>query len=1002
MKNIIKMKRMLTLCVMIVILNNLYSQKEVVRGVVYAGENEPVIGATIQVLGTSTGTVSDLDGIFSISCEPQSRLQVSCIGYRTQIVEVAGKKHLDILLIEDTKMIDEIVVVGYGVQRKSDLTGALSSVKVADAVKAMPVSNVTDALQGRLSGVSIISSSGAPNSSATIRVRGVNSFSADTGPLVVIDGFIGGGLSSLNPSDIMSIEVLKDASAAAVYGSRGANGVILVTTKNPQQGKTKVDYNGYVNIKTSYKLPEVLSPGQFARLANDYRREMAVIGATPGFPEYTAEEIEAFDSGRAGFNYIEKIFNQVALQHVQELSISGGNEKTNFLFSGSYNYDEGIVKSSMGERANYRLKVDSEVNKWLKVGVNFWGDYSKSQGPRFSQYRGVLIESLIFPNTIAPRGDDGKYNNKNLLGPQYNPMGHIEQVSRDGYNYNSFLQGYAEVQILKGLTFRMLQGITFGNSLSMNTDVDGSYAAWANSVTSAGATNTSLNNWLNSNILSFVKEFNENHRVNATLVFEQQKNSSFSLKGNGTGLSSAFVGHNNLAFSQRVSSESSNVINTLMSGLARVNYVFKNRYMLTASYRLDGSSRLAYKNRWENFMATAIAWDVAQEPFLKRINVFDQFKLRLGYGEIGNQAVPAYSAYTEYQATRGSNQELILSVKRIGNPNLKWERTGQYNGGVDVGFFNNRLTASVDVYHKMSRDVLLEVDNPIYTGFPTSLQNTAHILNRGIDITLGADPIVGKNYSWNTSFTLSKNSTTIEKLSDGKSFITLGTKYEDVFYRYIKGEKLGTIYGYKSLGVWNTATLQDAPSGTEAGSYRYENIDKSADNVITAEDQTVIGNGQPAFNWGWTNTFNIKNIDMSLFVIGYHGFDIYNYTAQARIGLTPNPAMLRRWTPQNENTNIGGYVKTNNLKPVSSQFVEKGDFIKVKSVTVGYTLPKLVLNKLGLVNLRAYLSIQNPFLFTAYSGIDPEVALRSPLKPGIDYGYYPNGRNYLAGLNFTF
>lgn len=996
-------KRVFAICIILLSVSILYSQNNVtVQGNVYDKQDDPLIGVAVRVVGASVGALTDIDGKFTIECPPQAQLQISYVGYETQVIALNGRTQLHVVLSEDTKVFDEVVVVGYGVQRKSDLTGSVASIKAADAVKTMPTSNITDAIQGRLSGVSIISASGSPNSSATIRVRGVNSISADIGPLVVIDGFIGGSLNSLNPSDILSIEVLKDASSTAIYGSRGANGVILVTTKNPEDGKIKVDYSGYLNVKTPYKLPNMLSPGQFARLANDYRAEMQALGVSTGFQEYTADEIAAFDNGAAGFDYIGNIFNQTAIQHVHELSISGGSGKTNYLFSGSYNQNEGIVKSSKGERANYRLKVDSKISDIFSVGLNFWGDYSKSQGPRFSQYRGVLIESLIFPNTILPRDSEGRYNNKNLSGPQYNPMGHIEQVDRDGYAYNSFLQGYMDIQLMKGLTFRMQQGFTFGNSLSMNTNNSDSYAAWANGITDAGATNTSAKNWINSNILTYIKEFNDNHRINSTLVFEQQQSNNFMLRGTGVGLSSIAVGYNNLAFSQRVTADSYKRTNTMMSALARVNYVFMNRYMLTASYRRDGSSRLAYQNRWEDFISAAVAWDLSQEEFIRNLNTFSQFKLRLGYGETGNQAVAEYSAYTEYQATRDADQNLILSLKRIGNPNLKWERTNQYNLGLDLGFFKNRLTANVDMYHKMSKDVLLEVDIPMYTGFLQSLSNTAHILNQGVEITLGADPYVGRDFAWNTNLTLSFNDTKIVKLADGKSFITLGTTYENSFYRFIEGERLGTIYGYKSLGVWKSWELGDAPTGTEAGSYKYENVDQSPNNTITADDQKIIGNGQPLFNWGWTNTLNLKNFDISLFVIGYHGFDIYNYTAQARMGLTPNPVLLDRWTPENENSTIAGFVKLNNLKPVTSQFIEKGDFVKVKSITLGYTLPQSIVNKIHLKNLRVYSSIQNPFLITSYSGIDPEVTLQDPLKPGIDYGYYPNGRNYLIGLNITF
>ena len=970
-----------------------------VSGTVVDEQNESLIGVSVQVVGTTIGTITDFDGNFVIQCSPQARLRVSYMGYRTQEIDIDGRTQLSIMLQEDTQAIDEIVVVGYGVQRKSDLTGSVSSVRVGDAMKVMPVSNVTDALQGRLSGVSIISSSGAPNSTATIRVRGVNSFSADTGPLVVIDGFIGGSLDALNPSDILSIEVLKDASATAVYGSRGANGVILVTTKNPEKGKVVVNYNGNVNLKTIYGLPPILNPGEFARLANDYKTEMEAGGNPVAFPFYTADEIAAFDNGSDGFDYVKNVFNDVAIQHTHELSISGGSESSRFVFSGSYNSNEGIVRKSESERANYRLKVDTDIRKWLTVGVNLWGHYNKSQGPRFSQYRGLLIESLIYPNTVMPRNENGDYNNTTLTGVQYNPMGHIEQIDVDGYSYTSYMQGYADFKLMQGLSLRLMQGYTLGNTTSLATNGKDSYNAWASGNTTATATSRAFNDWTNTNILSYVKEFNRNHRINATLVFEQQYFNSFSQTGRATGLKSDIVGHNGLEFAEITTANSVSTTSTILSFMGRVNYALFDRYMLTASYRRDGSSRLDYSNRWEDFLAAALAWNVKQEAFMQDVIAIDQFKLRLGYGETGNQAVAPYSAYNEMTAQLDGNQNLVLSQDRVGTPNLKWERTSQYNAGVDLGFFNNRLTTNIDVYYKMSDRVLLEVNDPNYTGFSTRLMNAGKFLNKGIELTIGGDPFVGKVFSWNTTFTLSNNKTTVERLSetgdqftaDGRRYITLAGNYENTFFRYVEGDRVGTIYGYKSLGVWKSDELADAPAGTIAGSYKYD-----------GNEEVEIGNGQPAFNWGWTNTFQYKDFDFGLFIVGFHGFDIYNYTAHARLnGLTPNPELLNRWRPNNENTNIAGFIRASDLKNRTSQFIEKGDFVKVKSITVGYTIPARIL-KSTLRSCRVYASLQNPFMFTAYGGIDPEVALKDPLRPGIDYGYYPNGRNYLIGLNFSF
>ena len=981
-----------------------------IMGKVLDSTGESVIGASVLVKGTTSGTITDIDGNFKLDNVPSNAtLVVSYIGYQTQEIPVAGKKNFTVKLADDTQTLDEVVVVGYGVQRKSDLTGSVASVKGSDVIKSAPAADITSSLQGRLAGVSIVSSSGQPGSSSTIRVRGMNSIQADSGPLVVIDGFIGGSLNSLNPSDIASIEVLKDASATAIYGSRGANGVILVTTRNPEAGKVRVEYSGYVNFKTPYNLPDVMEPGDFARLANEYGAALrpANEDGTP-YRFYSDEQIKAFDRGENVYDYVGNIFRDVAIENNHELSISGGSEKTKFLFSGSYNNNQGTAKNSSADTYNYRLKVDTEIKPWLKVGANLWVNYSKSQGPRFSQYRGVLIESLIFPNTILPKDENGNYNNANLTGPQYNPMGHIWEIDSNGYRYTSRIQGYVDVTILKGLTFRMTQGFTFGDYVARSTYGRDSYTTvMANGdKTSATATSTQNYSWTNQNILSYVKEFNRNHRINATAVFEQMYSDDFIHKTEATGgLVSTIIGANNTALGNIMFASGDRTKTTMMSWMGRVNYVFMDRYMLTASWRYDGSSRLNKDNRWEQFPSVALAWNVKQESFLRNVDFLSQLKLRLGYGETGNQAVAAYSEYTKLKATR-NNQSLALSTERIGTPNLRWERTQQWNGGIDFGAFNNRLTVSLDVYHKLSKDVLLEVDAPHYTGFSSRLENAAHILNKGFEITIGADPVSTKDFSWNTNITLSHNRGTIEELYSDKSYMVISGNYENKYFRNVKGQKLGTMWGYVSDGVWKSWELADAPKGTAAGSYKFKDIDGVEG--ISEDDQTAIGNGQPSFQWGWNNTLTYKNFDLGIFVMGVHGFDIYNYTREARfasgglIALGPNPEWANRWTPENENTDIVGFVNGINALTPSSQFVEKGDFVKVKSITLGYSLSNTTLSKAGISKLRVYASIQNPFLFTGYSGIDPEVTLKSPLTSGIDWGYYPNGRNYLIGLNFAF
>lgn len=465
----------------------------------------PVIGASIQVEGTSNGCITDIDGNYTLPNVPaNATLVFSYIGYQTQKIAVGGKTKIDVKLAEDSQLLQEVVVVGYGVQRKSDLTGAVASVKAADALKNTPTGNVSDALQGRMAGVSVLSGSGNPTEDNTIRVRGINSITAETGPLVVIDGFIGGSLQSLNPSDIQSIEVLKDASATAVYGSRGANGVILVTTKNPSQDKLTVSFNAFANIKTVAKYADNLSTYEYANLVNDYGKEYFGYGDNH---YYSAEQLAAFKSGKAGYDYSREIFRSPAVTQNYEMSIAGGGEKTTFLASLRYQNDEGIIKESSSQIYSWRLKVDTKIKKWLKAGMNIYGHYRETSTPRVNEYDGLIQQAMYFPSTIEPQDEDGNYNNSFFEGSStYNPMGHIWEADNANKTINNRIQGYVQFDIMDGLSFRSQLGVLLDNRLNTSVQNDKSYYAFKNSNLSQGQARSYWNtSWLNTNTLSYVK-----------------------------------------------------------------------------------------------------------------------------------------------------------------------------------------------------------------------------------------------------------------------------------------------------------------------------------------------------------------------------------------------------------------------------------------------------------------------------------------------------------------
>lgn len=987
---------------------------------------EPIIGASILLKGTSNGTVTDIDGNFSLSGIPSNgTLVVSYIGYLTQEQAVNGKSVFTFKLKEDTQTLDEVVVVGYGVMRKSDLTGSVASVKASDALKTTPTSNVSDALQGRLAGVSVVNE-GDPGKASTIRVRGINSISADSGPLVVIDGFIGGSLKNINPNDIQSIEVLKDASATAVYGSRGANGVILVTTKSPGKDQVSVAFNAFFNIKTTLKKPDLLSPAEYAELANAYGKEYFESQNKPVKTYYTEDQIKAFRNGSEGYDYIKNMFNNPAFSQNYDLSVSSGGEKTSFMASVRYEKNEGVIRKSEYEQFNWRLKVDSQLKKWMKVGVNISGDYTETSGPRMNSYEGLLISAINFPNTVKPQNADGIYNNTFAVGglKAYNPMGHINEIDTRRQSVNNRVQGYVDFKIAEGLTFRSQLGVHFHNVLFNSSDTEKSYYFFKNGKTQAKAQSEWNFGWLNTNTLNYTKEFSLKHRINATAVLEQQYRNEYMHYGIGQNLTFPdYLGYNAIGWGDVALIESDRNISTLLSGMFRFNYVFMNRYMLTASLRADGSSHL--EKKWNYFPSVALAWDMKQEAFMQKYSNIDQLKLRLGYGSVGNQAIPPYRINSKMKGVRNQNGTVSYVVDRPKAPNLKWERNEQYNVGVDLTAYNGRLTATLDWYSKHSKDVLMEIDQPAHIGYSSLLKNACEIKNTGVEATIGYTPIAKKDWNWNMNLTLAHNKGTFEHIPTLIKMQSQPGLYEHTLFKMIEGEKLGTFWGYTYEGVWKTSDVNapyvDANGKTTGktngetynvrpGQPRYKDLNN--DGVINTKDQGIIGNGQPTFNWGFNSTLRYKDWDLTLFVVGFHGFDIYNATDQTGYAefkgvavdvVTPKRALLRRWTAQNENTDIPGFVFVKT--PVhggNSRFVEKGDFVKVKSITLGYNLPKKVCNVLRINDLRFYASVQNPFHITGYSGLDPEAALGTPLTQGADWGAYPNGRNYLFGLNFSF
>ena len=990
-----------------------YSQsRKQITGSVQDVQGNPLIGVSILETGTSNGTITDMNGTYSLNISStNATLRFSYIGYEEQLIKIQGRNVINVKMNEETSNLDEVVVVGYGVQRKSDLTGAISSINAAETLKKMPAAQVADLLQGRIAGLSIVNSSGAAGAAPTLRVRGVNSIKADGGPLVVIDGFPGGNLSAINPADIKSIEVLKDASSTAIYGSRGANGVILITTKSPKEGKLSVDYNGYVVAGTPADKPSIMPVNEFARMANDWNQ------AYYGKDLYTERQITNFTNGYDTYDYMGNIINDYAISHSHDISIKGGNDKMSFLFSTQYIHNKGIAGHSTNDRWNYRLKVDANITKKLKFGANFYGMINSAAGNNFSGQYSLLTLAQQFPQTVLPYDKEGNLTQGTIDNTGiYNPIGFIDEQKRNNnedMTFNNWLQAYISYEIIPGLTFRNEQQINIGNRFYGTTSSKQSMNGFLKGKSLATYYDANSWGWRMTNTLNYTKELNKNNRINATIGVEESLSRSYIMRQTAEGLTSESIGWKNMMLAETSKLEDNEVSKTTaISYFGRINYVLMNRYMATVTFRRDGSSLLSYDHRWDNFPSFSLAWNLKEESFLKNINSLDQLKLRYGYGVSGNQAVAAYSAYTQYDATIGNGQIAYTLVP--GNPILKWEKTHQHNYGVDAAFLNGRISFTFDYYDKKTKDAINTVVLPADTGLSSGLRNAAEISNKGFEITLGITPITAKDFYWKADISLAHNKAKIEKLGDIDSdFMEIGTGWGNSFYRYFVGEPIGAIYGLQSTGVWiteeyNNPDIKKPTSPTvRPGSYKY--VDQNDSGTIDADDYVIIGNGQPKFNWGMNNSFTYKNFDLNIFLIGFHGFDIYNYPrARLTSSLSPFPELAERWIAgKNENAIIAGFGKdrdaiTSPETVASSTFIEKGDFVKLKSITLGYNFSKGLLSKINLSAARVYFSIKNVCTITKYSGNDPELSISNPLRPGLDMGTYPSQREYLLGLNVSF
>ena len=953
----------------------------------------PLVGVSVVIKGTNKGVATDFDGKYSLTDVPKGAvLQFSSVGYQTTDVK-ANNSQLNIKLAEATQNLDEVVVVGYGTQKKGDVTTAITSVKTKD-LEQRPVISAAQAIQGRAAGIQVVQPNGAPGAGLAVRIRGNTSISASNDPLYVVDGIPVQDISSIAPNDIESMQVLKDASSAAIYGSRAANGVVLITTKQGKRNEPKVSVNTYIGVSEIAKKIPSLNTQQYYELMNETK---AVATATlVGLTDKTDWYKETF---RAGFT-----------QNTQ-LSVSNASDNTKYYLSAGHTKEDGIIRSSFFERYNVRLNLEAKMRQWLTFETNLsYADY-ESNGiiSGLGANRAGVVLSVINTPHYAPiwsekTGEEGWYyydfKGANLSHP-------VENISRRADNLlknNRFVgSGSAIVQLMKGLRYKSTLAIDRLSSKE-NRFTDPKLTSYGRRNYGEAADIRKNNTLLTfDNILTFDKTFSKHNLsllggtsfTNAKMDASEMYATHFLTSDIKTLNAANKIGQGSITNAEEWS---------MMSYLGRLSYNYDSKYLLTANFRADGSSKLALGKRWGYFPSVSVGWRLSRESFLSNIEWLSELKLRGGWGQTGNQAgISSYAYLQRYKIARqnwwgngaNANAMITLTPNSFSNPNLTWETTTQSNIGLDVALFKNRLAFAIDAYIKNTTNLLMEVPLPATSPVPSIYRNEGEMTNKGIEFSVDSRNLTGE-LEWNTNFNISLNRNKLNKLSLQKVYYYASTSEatSEQVVRITEGQPLGKFWGLISEGV-----------DPQTGDIKYKDL--NGDGRITVSDKTYIGDPNPDFTFGFTNDFSYKNFTLSVFFQGSYGNDIYNASRIETEGMydgkNQSTAVLNRWKKRGDITDIPRAVKgTDNIK-ASSRWVEDGSYLRLKTLTLAYNLPTQALQQYGIRKVQPYFTAQNLWTLTNYKGFDPEVneGLSGPTM-GIDWGTYPQTKSFIFGLNIEF
>jgi len=999
--------------------------------------NQPIIGASVVIKGTTHGVQTDAEGKFYFQTGQKFpyTLIVSYIGYKKAEI-IVEKNPITINLKEERQELDELVVVGYGSQKRKDITGSVASVPKANLSQV--TSSADNLLRGAISGVVVTQSSGRPGASSSVRIRGGNSITAGNEPLYVVDGiliyndnnnssagvsFAGASvnvLSTINPADIESIEVLKDASATAIYGSRGANGVVIITTKKGTKGQDNISYQGYFGVQSVSKKLDLMNASQWASLRNDVQ---ASIGQAPSF---SAEQIEAFKTS-GGSDWQSAAFVRAAPVQNHQLSFSGGDERSRYAVSAGYFDQEGTVIGSDFKRISLRINYEKNYSQNFKFGVNANYTNSIANGVGTNSAGGRNPNPLVSVALTAPvvpiKNEDGSYNVTNnpyatsVNGYVPNPINDLENTINETKINRILTSLFGEYKITKKLTAKVAVS---GDVINTKQN----YYAPANTTNGAGTKGLAsvgdrlVSSVLNENTLNYNTTFGENHKFSALGGYTLQYTQGETVTAGANTFVNDTNTYNSLQDGVPVKPYSDAFESVLKSWLTRVNYSYKGKYNFTLSARADGSSRFGAESLWGYFPSAGFSWNITDEEFANSIKGVTEAKLRITAGTTGNQEIGNYLSLAQMGSVNysfGGTLYTGLAPTRLANPDLKWEKTNQYNVGLDLSLLDRKVNFVFDLYYKKTNDLLINVPVPLTSGYATVLQNIGGVENKGIEIGLTTENLRTKNFSWNSNLVFSANKNKVVSIGNGVDqffpVVPNGSLLQQQPVTVKVGLPLGTFWGYRTNGIFqtqeevNTQPKINSLANTRVGDRKY--VDTNSDGVITALDKGNLGSSQPKFVGSFTNTISYNDFDLNFSFQGSYGAKIFNALNQqleiSTLGTNAAATLEDRWTPANPSNEIPR-ASSSPVGIVSERYVEDASFLRLKLITLGYTLPKSVSSKLGAKSVKFYVSAENLITWTKYTGYDPEVSSyeQNNLYPGIDFGSYPNSRTFISGLNVTF